>query len=81
MRRKRKLEPDEPSKPLAPTVNVRDWDFVDVHSDAGRTGIAWTCPDCLETVTWANAAWWRLECKCRTWDINISITGELKQRA
>ena len=57
------------------TINRLEWDWADVHSDAGRCGIRFNCPVCGGEVIWAEGAWWDMRCDCRKWDIEIKITG------
>lgn len=56
--------------------DIRDVDSL--NSDCGGHGMEWTCPDCGETVRYAPAMWWRLECSCREWDLKIEATGTPK---
>lgn len=49
----------------------------DFNSDCGGYGFEWKCPDCKETIRWAPSAWWRMDCKCRRWDLKIEAVGEL----
>ena len=51
----------------------------DLNSDCGGFGFEWKCPDCGEKVTWAPSAWWKLECKCRNWELEIEAKGSLKE--
>ncbi len=53
-----------------------DWDFTDVHSDAGGTGIEWRCPTCNDRLVWAPYGWWELRCSCeeKDWDLQVVIT-------
>ena len=56
-----------------------DWSFTDqVHDDAGGAGITWKCPDCRQSLTYAQGAWWSLDCGCagRNWGLSVSIDHE-----
>lgn len=51
----------------------------DFNSDCGGWGFRWKCPDCGQEVTWAPSAWWKLECKCRNWEVKIEANGRFKK--
>ena len=56
---------------------VSEWNLTDqVHDDAGGVGIEFQCPDCRTHLTYAQSAWWELECSCpgRTWNLSVRIT-------
>ena len=49
-------------------------------SDCGGMGFEWFCPDCGERIIYAPSMWWRMECSCRTWNFEMIITGEKKDK-
>ena len=48
---------------------VTEFDYCEVHSDAGRHGQSMECPDCGEKVVFADSGWWDTECSCGEWRI------------
>ncbi len=61
------------------TITVKEFEFVDISSEAGGHAISWKCPDCGEEVSYAPCMWWNLECRCREWELIIKANGEKKR--
>ena len=58
-------------------IDSHEIEFSDeFHDDAGGVGASWRCPNCGEKVSWAPGMWWDMDCICRTWSFNYSVTGE-----
>lgn len=66
------------SKPCELTEDYLEFSQ-DFNTDCGGWGFTWKCPDCGEQVSWAPYAWWRTECSCRTWTLDIKATGRPKE--
>jgi endogenous inhibitor of DNA gyrase (YacG/DUF329 family) len=56
----------------------RDFRFSE-HSEAGSMA-EWTCPNCGDTVTWAESAWWKFNCSCSRWTAGFTANGYLKEK-
>lgn len=51
----------------------------EVNSDAGGHGLSFECPVCNTEVIYAPNAWWKMECPCRTWGVEIKAIGYKKE--
>ena len=56
-------------------VQERDMEPCEVHSDAGRSGMRFSCPVCRQELVYAKNGWWSMSCACRHWDVEIKAIG------
>ena len=62
-----------------PEIEVTDFEWCDVHSDAGRYGLEFKCPICGGRLTYAEYGWWGMSCDCREWRVEIKATGHKRE--
>jgi len=57
-------------------IECDDYEFVNIHSDAGSSGVQFNCPACSDTITIAEYDWWSKVCSCGyEWELEIIIKG------
>ena len=61
-------------------VEFKDMEMQQINSDAGDISISWLCPSCKQELVWAEAMWWRLNCRCSSWDLEIFATAEKEDK-